>query len=178
MGDSSPMRLTVRSRAWSPAARIWDRSIKRDARARARGSIASLRRAGDFFSASRDCVSNLMALAPSIAIVGVRCSSYTPALPAGITHSAIAASPDWTVVISTSVTVSPRARSIGCHASLIFGVWLICTIQGPKDFRASMYARHGPQALLRPAADGDGARILVRSARAARRRRAREGLVR
>ena len=57
-----------------------------------------------------------------------------------------------------------------------FGVWLICTIQGPKDFRASMYARHGPQAFLRPAADGDGARILVRSARAARRRRARERL--
>jgi hypothetical protein len=53
------------------------------------------------------------------------------------------------------------AEQLGCHASLIFGVWLICTIQGPKDFRASMYARHGPQALLRPAADGDGARILV-----------------
>ena len=69
-------------------------------------------------------------------------------------------------------------EQLGCHASLIFGVWLICTIQGPKDFRASMCARHGPQAVLRPAADGDGARILVRSARAARRRRAREGLVR
>jgi hypothetical protein len=53
------------------------------------------------------------------------------------------------------------AEQLGCHALLIFEVWLICTIQGPKDFRASMYAKHGPEAVLRPAADGDGARILV-----------------
>jgi hypothetical protein len=26
------------------------------------------------------------------------------------------------------------SEQLGCHASLIFGVWLICTIQGPKDF--------------------------------------------
>jgi hypothetical protein len=44
-------------------------------------------------------------------------------------------------------------EQLGRHASLIFGAWLICTIQ--------VYARHGPQALLRPAADGDGARIPV-----------------
>ncbi len=34
------------------------------------------------------------------------------------------------------------SEQLGCHASLIFGVWPICTIQVPKDFRASMYARH------------------------------------
>jgi hypothetical protein len=35
----------------------------------------------------------------------------TPVFPAGITHSAIATSPDSTVVISMSVTVSPRPRN-------------------------------------------------------------------
>jgi hypothetical protein len=66
-------------------------------------------------------------------------------------------------------------KQLGCHASLIFGVWLICTIQGPKDFRASMYARHGPQALLR------GLPLMATALEywfGAARRRARERLVR